>query len=621
MRDGLIDVRPVPVFVVGVTGHRDNSLIKAHADAISANVQNILVRIQRGLISVVATPGFLRPGQPALKMFGMAAEGADLVAMKAAHDLGIPIASVLPFPIEEYRKDFSTPQSSDLFDVIVGCCESKLELPGTRSEGARSYERANDIILSNCDLLIAIWDGALARGRAGTGDVVEQAFEQNIPVIVIDPENPDDSLLLIKPRDDGFQNKRAFESERKRLPENLDGLIATALVPPNLRASRRILGDLYTEKNITRSFRFEYVLLLRLLGSTRIKKRAIDEELAWGKARATSSLCDQGWAAQIDVLSTTTHQLDRLAARYGRLFRSSSTSGYFLAIVVSLVSGIVGILFPSLSGATLSVQGAVGALIFADRWIGERQRWQEKWLTYRCMSERLKTLRFLHVFGLSSHFSRGGLQSTDLTSVEWFVRRVSRGMGLPKGIISSAVVASGFDQVRDIEIEGQIAYHQAACHQLGVLERRLSWAASASILGIIALVLAPSLATWIGAAQYEAPIKAFASILLAMLPAALAAFSGIRADADLVRLTERSAWSAAYLSKLKRAMVGQAATFDKYEEFAKKTASFMAAELLEWHMVLESRRARLSRRRAFRYGLFKRIARSIGLGKLLDIPR
>jgi hypothetical protein len=437
---------------------------------------------------------------------------------------------------------------------------------------------------------------------------------------VIDPETPDNSWLLVKPRDDGFQNKRAFESERKRLPEDLDRLIATALIPPNLRTSKRILGDLYAEKNTTKSFRFEYVLLLKLLGRTRIKKRAVDEDLAWRKAKETWLLCDQGWAAQTDILSSMTNQLDRLAARYGRLYRSSSTSGYFLAIVVSLLSGIIGILFPSLSGATLSVQGAVGAVIFADRWIGERKRWQEKWLTYRCMSERLKTLRFLHIFGLSSHFAQRGLQSTDLTSVEWFVRRVSRGMGLPKGIISSAVVESGFDQVREIEIEGQIAYHRAACHQLGVLERRLSWAASASILGMIALVLAPSLAAWMGATQYRAPIQAFASILLAMLPAALAAFSGIRADADLVRLTERSAWSAAYLSKLKRAMEGQAASFDKYEEFAKKAASFMAAELLEWHMVLESRQARLSRRRAFRHGWLKRITRSIGLGKLLDTP-
>jgi hypothetical protein len=253
----------------------------------------------------------------------------------------------------------------------------------------------------------------------------------------------------------------------------------------------------------------------------------------------------------------------------------------------------------------------VGALIFLDRWIGTHQRWQEKWLTYRCMSERLKALRFLQVFGLNSHFVLDGVQSTSLTSTEWFVRRTSRAMGLPMGIISPAVVESGFEQLAEFEIKGQIAYHRGACHQLGILERRLSLAANISVLGIVAIVLAPSLAIWMGAARYEAPIRAFASILLAMLPAALAAFNGIRADADLIRLTERSAWSSAYLSKLKRAMARQAPTFDKYEEFARKTASFLAAELLEWHMVLESRRTRLSRRRAFRSGPLRRLFRRV----------
>jgi hypothetical protein len=179
------------------------------------------------------------------------------------------------------------------------------------------------------------------------------------------------------------------------------------------------------------------------------------------------------------------------------------------------------------------------------------------------------------------------------------------------GIVSPAVVESGFEQLAEFEIKGQIAYHRGACHQLGILERRLSLAANVSVLGIVAIVLAPSLAIWMGAARYEAPIRAFASILLAMLPAALAAFNGIRADADLIRLTERSAWSSAYLSKLKRAMARQAPTFDKYEEFARKTAWFLAAELLEWHMVFESRRTRLSRRRAFRSGLLRRLTRRV----------
>jgi hypothetical protein len=612
--NGLVDVRPLPVFVVGVTGHRQNSQITAHAATIAANVQNILVRLRRGVVSVCADSKFLYPARPILRIAGMAAEGADLIAMKAAHDLSFPIACVLPFPIEEYRKDFAGPPSLALLDEIVGASESKLELTGIRGEGARSYERANDIIISNCDLLIAVWDGMEARGRAGTGDVVQQAFEREIPIIVIDPASPNDSQLLVKSRDQAVDGMRALESERKPLPDDFAELAFALLTPPHLRGSQRILEDLYAEKKTTRSFRFEYALLLKVFGAARIKKEGFkfDEQLAWTKARETSFLCDKEWPARIDTISRMVAQLDQLASHYGKLYRSSSASGYFLAIVISLSSGILGILIPSISTATLSIQGVVGALIFVDRWVGMHQRWQEKWLTYRCMSERLKALRFLQVFGLSSHFVLNGVQSTGLTSTEWFVRRTSRAIGLPKGTVSSAVVESGFEQLAEFEIKGQIAYHRGASRQLGILERRLSWAANISILGIVMIVLAPSVAIWMGAAKYEASIRAFAGILLAMLPAALAAFNGIRADADLIRLTERSAWSSAYLSKLRRAMARQAPTFDKYEESAKKTASFLAAELLEWHMVLESRRTRLSRRRAFRNGLFRRVVKRVG---------
>ena len=616
LRGALIDVRPLPVLAIGVTGHRESAQINAHAAAIAANIQDILARLHRGAVSVCADSKFLYPANPILRIVGMAAEGADLIAMKAAHDLSFPIACVLPFPVGEYRKDLAGTPALGLFDEIIGASESKLELPGIRGEGARSYERANDVILSNCDLLIAVWDGMEARGRAGTGDVVEQAFEREIPIIVIDPASPNDGQLLVKPRDQTVEGMRALESERKRLPDDLVDLAGVLLIPPRLRGSQRILEDLYAEKKTRRSFRFEYSLLLRVFGATRAQKVVLkfDEQLAWEKARQTSFLCDKDWPPRIDSVSKIVAQLDRLATRYGRLYRSSSASGYFLAIVISLSSGILGILIPSISTATLSIQGVVGALIFVDRWVGMHQRWQEKWLTYRCMSERLKALRFLQVFGLSSHFVLNGVQSTGLTSTEWFVRRTSRAIGLPKGIISPAVVESGFEQLAEFEIKEQIAYHRGACRQLGILERRLSWAANISVLGMVMIVLAPSVAIWVGAAKYEAPIRAFAGILLAVLPAALAAFNGIRADADLIRLTERSAWSSAYLSKLKRAMARQAPSFDKYEEFAKKTASFLAAELLEWHMVLESRRSRLSRRRAFRNGLLRRVAKRIGFG-------
>jgi hypothetical protein len=59
-----------------------------------------------------------------------------------------------------------------------------------------SYERANRAILDRSDVLIAVWDGDPARGRGGTGDVVHDALERSLPVIVIRPDAEAAPMLL-----------------------------------------------------------------------------------------------------------------------------------------------------------------------------------------------------------------------------------------------------------------------------------------------------------------------------------------------------------------------------------------------------------------------------------------
>ncbi len=64
-------------------------------------------------------------------------------------------------------------------------------LPGSHWEGARAYERANEVILANVDLLVAIWDGERGKGAGGTSDLVQAAAARGIPVIVIPPDDRD----------------------------------------------------------------------------------------------------------------------------------------------------------------------------------------------------------------------------------------------------------------------------------------------------------------------------------------------------------------------------------------------------------------------------------------------
>jgi len=47
---------------------------------------------------------------------------------------------------------------------------------------------ASEHVLSNVDVLIAVWDGEPSGGYGGTADVVTAARARSIPVTVIRPE-------------------------------------------------------------------------------------------------------------------------------------------------------------------------------------------------------------------------------------------------------------------------------------------------------------------------------------------------------------------------------------------------------------------------------------------------
>ena len=70
-----------------------------------------------------------------------------------------------------------------------------------------------------------------------------------------------------------------------------------------------------------------------------------------------------------------------------------------------------------------------------------------------------------------------------------------------------------------------------------------------------------------------------------------------RAEADLVRLTERSAAAAIALARLRRVIGAAAPTYDRIAVAALRAAAIMAAELSDWRFVLERRRARARRPR------------------------
>jgi hypothetical protein len=226
------DLRLLPLLVAGVTGHRRIAFEGPTSTPITDTLQGLLQRMTCELVSVSAGSASFSPRVSTLKVVGMAAQGADLLAMRTAHRLRLPVACVFPFFVDEYRKDFKDASFRMLFEEIIRESESIFELPGTRGEGARSYERANNVIISKSDIMIAVWDGMRARGLAGTGDVVQTAFEREIPTIVIDPKSPRDPWLLMRSKDDRARMLPAVDAVRRKIPDGPGELILPLLNLP-----------------------------------------------------------------------------------------------------------------------------------------------------------------------------------------------------------------------------------------------------------------------------------------------------------------------------------------------------------------------------------------------------
>lgn len=599
------DFRPVATVAVGAVGHRSIGIAGEAAEQVLETLTELFRMLADAVRESARIGGpFFADAPPTLRLVGMMSNGADLLAGKAASAAGAEIVCVLPFALETYRADFPDAASARLADTLIATAKSRLELPGTREEGARAYERANDVILSNCDLLIAVWDGARASGRAGTGDVVEAALANGMTVLVVDPAQPRRVQLLVRGPDEPLRIG-ATDLERRALTRDLVArIVGSVLQPPVGITRRRGYLDFLAEPARSIAWRPEYGLLLRLLSPP----RPVAPPKPLGVADpADMPPIDPLLEARLAKLDHVRERAGQLAARYGRLRRSSLVSSYFVLITVACVSGFVGILVPALSETTIAIQLAAAGLVALDHGVGRWRRWRERWMDYRSLAERLRVLRLLQPFGVARPSDRALPYRAKPSWTDWYITRTARMVGLPDIVIGPQELAATVRALADIEIPEQIAYHRSTFRQLGILERRLSSSSNvtlaASILAAGSLLIAKQ---WGAGERDWAPI---ASLLLAIFPAAMNAVQGIRSETDLIRLVERSATTAAALVRLRRSVLDPPLTYDRVARSLTLASVLMADELTEWRMVNESRRSRHKRRQALRRVFWKRVLR------------
>ncbi|MBV8299845.1 MAG: hypothetical protein JO083_09920 [Candidatus Eremiobacteraeota bacterium] len=156
--------------IVGVTGHRD--LRPADCPRLEAEVETIFARLKRDF-----------PHTP-LVVLSALAEGADRLVARVGLAHGATLVAPMPMPEEDYRTDFTAPESLAEFERLRAQAHALFVVPfddpdhpaGAPLEGAardRRYAAAGAYIAVNSDVLIALWDGRHPGRVGGTACIVE----------------------------------------------------------------------------------------------------------------------------------------------------------------------------------------------------------------------------------------------------------------------------------------------------------------------------------------------------------------------------------------------------------------------------------------------------------------
>jgi hypothetical protein len=248
-----------------------------------------------------------------------------------------------------------------------------------------------------------------------------------------------------------------------------------------------------------------------------------------------------------------------------------------------------------LSTTAIAVQALVNGLVLLDAAFSSRRRWQERWLEYRVVAQRLRWICLLHPLGLSVAQPLPGTSKVNKDSwVNWYVSRSARSVGPPAGVAGAAYLASATGELQKY-IRHQSSYHHSSLRRLGLLEARLSLIAHAALIASLFVAVALGVEVVRAGGSESVEWKPVAILLLTILPATMTAMNGLRAEMDLSRLIERSAQTAVRLARINRALSSAPVTYDRLAVAASRSSTIMDNEMSEWRFVLESRRARVGR--------------------------
>jgi hypothetical protein len=503
----------------------------------------------------VATETRLRPALNVLWGCGPAtstaqAEAGFLVLAQAAR-LGCDLWPEYYFgePVLRLVYDPAQPPSSEL-----------LETARRAGVAAAPYAGADEVRAAACDVV-------------AVGGSFDERISFELPGLALASGDPRLFLATSFPLPARpFGVAPPAREERTASPANL---AQATLAPPRGSSQRAALAGYQVEGLGGRPLRFEYELLLRLIGERPPSNEGEDD--SWARAAETG---DANSGAALAALRQDYERADALALAYGRRWRSRLATRSFLLFAANLSSGVVGALIPHLSVITLLLQAVFIALIYVDQFASRRGKWRGKWLDYRRLAEELRIARFCVL---------GGAPVPVATPPTWIDWRVSRGIrAASEPMAMTDARAPGFlTFLCEVEIDRQIKYHAAAHRRFRRMDRRLRHTAAAALIATLALGVGFALAKASGVTRVSFPLMNAVGLAVSAGPGLFAALNGLRLQLDLARQGERSARLGVALRRLRRTIAAAPPSPAVASAAALRAAEIMHEDVLSWDRVME----------------------------------
>jgi hypothetical protein len=637
---------------LGITGHRAGHAGFAENEArIVGVLGSILDHLEAAVEQARDPAGLLQMGS--IRLHTLLADGTDRIAAQMALARSYQLVAPLPFgrrlnrtinsltndPADARRllagedaldpqiqahaaaiRDLSDKgrvfQLADADDRIAALFLAKLDAPDDQAkaqlfaaECSRRVALAGRILIEQSDLLIAVWDGNSTASVGGTGHTIATALELGVPVVWIDPANPEGWQLYLAPEGLVAQHRQADLSRR------VAALIAMAhaALRPGAEQGQSSFAALDAEKWRPRSNRLAhaYRRVEALFGGGGFRQgfRSLTQryegpdEIAGGSAAPflnhAASLPGASKAFVDDVANNVLRRFawsDGISARLSDAYRG----GMIVNFVLSSLAILAGISYLPMVGIEQKWLFAGAELlllmgVLAITAIGQRRDFHTRWFATRRLAEYLRHAPLLLIVGAARPAGRWP-NGADSNWPEFYARQALRGVGLPRMVIGEDYLRGVLTGPLADHVRSQRDYHFGKAarlttvhHKLDHLSERLFQLAVASVTIYLMLTGFES-AGWVSEALVTKLSKYF-TVAGVMFPTFGAGIAGVRYFGDFERFGEISSVTATKLDAISRRidLLAHAPTgtlnYGEVAELVHATDDVVVAEIESWQAV------------------------------------